>query len=87
MGKIAKLPVISLYGLSVEAYANERNIGKYSHVVSQIRDAIGEFTTKQMDKYFKVNEKFCDKTVECIKEHPEWDDDQVIEAVELEEFL
>lgn len=71
--------------LLMEAYINERNIGKYSHVVSLIRDAIGEFTTKQMAKCFKVSEKFCDKTVEYIKEHPEWDDDQVIEAVDWEE--
>lgn len=68
-----------------EAYLNERLIGKYSHVVSMIRGVIGEFTTKQMAKYFKVDEEFCERTVECIKEHPEWNDDQVIEDVDWDE--
>jgi len=68
-----------------EAYRNERNIGKYSHVVSMIRDAIGEFSTMQMAKIFKVNKKFCDETVKCMKEHPEWSDDQVIDAVDWDD--
>ena len=69
----------------MEAYTTHEDIGKYRHVVSQIRDVIGEFTTKQMARLFKVNEKFCKQTVECINEHPDWDDDQVIEAVDWEE--
>lgn len=73
------------YMLLMEAYAHERSMGEYIRVVSQIRDAIGELTTKQMSKYFKVKEKACQDAVECISVHPDWDDEQVADHVEWEE--
>lgn len=73
------------YMLLMEAYAHERSIGEYIRVVSQIRDAIGDFTTKQMSKYFKVKEKACKNAVECIKAHPDWDDEQIADHVDWEE--
>ena len=39
--------------LLVEAYAHHEEIGAYKKVVSQIRDAIGDFTTKQLSKILK----------------------------------
>ena len=73
------------YMLLMEAYARERSIGEYIRVVSQIRDAIGDFTTKQMAKYFKVKEKACKDAVEYITTHPDWDDEQIADHVDWEE--
>ena len=72
------------YMLLLEAYARERYIGEYIRVVSQIRDAIGDFTTKQMAKYFKVKEKACKDAVECIAAHPDWNDEQIADQVDWE---
>ena len=44
-----------LYMLLVEAYARERSMGRYVTLVSQIRDTIGELTSKQMARYFKAS--------------------------------
>lgn len=73
------------YMLMMEAFAHERNMGKYINLISQIRNAIGDFTTKQMAKYFVVNEKFCKDAVKCIQTHPDWDDEQIAEQIDWEE--
>ena len=73
------------YILLMEAYARERSMGEYIKVVSLIRDVIGDFTTKQMAKYFKVKEKACKDAVECITAHPDWDDEQIADHVDWEE--
>ena len=67
-----------------EAYAWEREMGGYVKVVSQIRKAIGEFTTKQMAKIFDVKETDCAETISIIQEHPDWDDEMVAEEVNWE---
>lgn len=71
--------------LLVEAYARERTMGEYRRVVSQIRDAIGDFSTKQLAKILKVREKDCAAAIECIEAHPDWDDDQVAEHIDWED--
>ena len=73
------------YMLLVEAYARERSMGRYVTLVSQIRNAIGEFNSKQMARYFKAREKECIATIECIKAHPDWDDERVAEEIDWEE--
>ena len=73
------------YMLLMEAYARERSIGEYIRVVSLIRNAIGDFTTKQMAKYFKVKEKACKDAVDYITTHPDWDDEQIADHVDWEE--
>ena len=73
------------YMLLMEAYARERSLGENMKVVSMIRDAIGDLTTKQMSKYFKVKEKSCKDTIECITAHPDWDDEQIADEVDWEE--
>ena len=60
-------------------------MGKYINLVSLIRNAIGDFTTKQMAKIFKVSEKFCKDAVKCIQTHPDWDDEQIAEQIDWEE--
>ena len=73
------------YMLMMEAFAHERSMGKYINLISQIRNAIGDFTTKQMAKYFVVSEKFCEDAVKCIQTHPDWDDEQIAEQIDWEE--
>ena len=73
------------YMLMMEAFAHERSMGKYIHLISLIRNAIGDFTTKQMAKIFKVSEKFCKDAVKCIQTHPDWDDEQIAEQIDWEE--
>lgn len=73
------------YMLLMEAFARERSIGGYIAKVSQIRDTIDELSTKQMAKYFKLNENACMNAVECIITHPDWDDEQVAESIDWEE--
>ena len=73
------------YMLLVEAYARERRMGAYDKVVSVIRDAVGEFTTKQLAKILKVKEKDCAAAIRCIEEHPDWDDEQVAEHIDWDD--
>ena len=68
--------------LLMEAYAHERSMGEYIKVVSLIRNAIGDFTTSQMSKYFKVKEKACEDVIACITTHPDWDDEQIADHVD-----
>ena len=70
------------YMLLMEAYARERNMGKYEVIVSQIRNAIDEFTTQQMSKYFRVQEKDCAAVIEYIQTHPDWNDEQIAEQID-----
>ena len=73
------------YMLLAEAYARERSMGGYVKVVSQIRDTIGEFTSRQMARYFKTSEKDCAAAIECIQAHPDWDDEQVAEEIDWQD--
>ena len=67
--------------LYMEALANERNLGEYKRVVSQIRDAINELPLQKMAKYFKVTEENCADVIDCIQKHPDWDDGQIAEEI------
>lgn len=60
-----------------EAMANARRLGRHERVVSQIRDAVNELSLKAMAKYFKVKEQDCSAVIDCIKKHPDWDNEQV----------
>ena len=68
--------------LLVEAYAHHEEFGAYKKVVSQIRDAIGDYTTKQLSKILKVKEKDCAAVIACIEAHPDWDDERVAEEID-----
>ncbi len=73
------------YMLLVEAYAQQKELGANKKVVSVIRDAIGDFSAKQLAKLLKVKEKACVATIECIEAHPDWDDEQVAEEIDWED--
>ena len=71
--------------LLVEAYARERSMGAYQKVVSLIRKAIGQFSAKQMASVFDVKEKDCTAVIQCIEDHPDWDNERVAEEVNWED--
>ena len=68
-----------------EAYARERTMGRYVTLVSQIRDAVDDFSTKQLAKLFKVNENDCKAIIDCIAIHPDWDDERIAEEIDWED--
>ena len=65
----------------MEALANERNLGEYKRVVSQIRKSIKRLSTQEMADYFDVTEENCAAVINCIQEHPDWDDEQIAEEI------
>ena len=73
------------YMLLAEAYARERSMGKYETVVSQIRKSLNKFDTQEMAEIFDVAEKDCAVVIDCIREHPDWDNERVAEEIYWEE--
>ena len=73
------------YMLLAEAFANERSMGAYAMVVSLIRDAFHELTVPKMAKYFKVSENDCAAVINCINEHPDWDNERIAEEIYWED--
>ena len=71
--------------LLVEAYAQHEELGAYKKVVSQIRDAVGCFTTTQLAKILKIKEKDCTAVIKCIEDHPDWDNERVAEEIDWDE--
>ena len=73
------------YMLLMEAYAQHEELGAYKKVVSVIRDAISDFSAKQLAKILKVKEKDCAAAIACIEAHPDWDDERVAEEIDWED--
>ena len=73
------------YMLLAEAYANERAMGKYETFVSQIRRSSNRFSPQEMADYFNVSEQDCISVLDCIREHPDWDDGQIAEEIYWED--
>ena len=69
------------YMLYMEALANEKNLGEYKRVVSLIRKSIKRLSTQEMADYFDVTEENCAAVINCIQEHPDWDDEQIAEEI------
>ena len=69
------------YMLLAEAYANERTMGRYEDKVSLIRKALNRLSPQEMADYFDVTEQDCISVLDCIREHPDWDDRQIAEEV------
>ena len=67
------------YMLLMEAYAMREETGEHKRVVSQIRKSLKRkrFSTQEMADYFDVPEQDCTSVLDCIREHPDWDDRQV----------
>ena len=69
------------YMLLAEAYANERTMGRYEDKVSLMRKALNRLSPQEMADYFDVTEQDCISVLDCIREHPDWDDRQIAEEV------
>ena len=70
------------YMLLMEAYAMREETGEHKRVVSLIRKSSNRLSTQEMADYFDVPEQDCSAVLDCIKEHPDWDDRQVAEEIE-----
>ena len=58
----------------------------YKWLIRNCKGAVyGPDTSKQMAKYFKAREKECIAAIECIKAHPDWDDERVAEEIDWDE--
>ena len=72
------------YMLLMEAYAMREETGKHMTVVSQIRKSLkrNRFSTQEMADYFDVSEQDCSAVLDCIREHPDWNDRRVAEEID-----
>ena len=68
--------------LLMEAYAMKEETGRHMNTVSLIRDMINELPVDKMARYFKVSEQDCSAVLDCIREHPDWNDRQVAEEID-----
>ena len=69
------------YMLYMEALANERSIGEYKRVVALIRKSSDRLSTQDMANYFDVNEQDCSTVLDCIREHPDWNDEDIAREI------
>ena len=69
------------YMLLMEAYAMREETGEHKRVVSQIRKSSNRLSPQEMADYFDVTEQDCVAVLDCIREHPDWDDRQIAEEV------
>ena len=71
--------------LLAEAYAMRENLGEHRRVVSQVRKSLNKLDTQEMSDFFDVSESDCEAVIECIKEHPDWDNEQIAEEIYWED--
>ncbi len=69
------------YMLYMEALATEKSIGEYKRVVAQIRKSLNRLSTHDMADYFDVNEQDCSAVIDCIREHPNWNDEDIAREI------
>ena len=72
------------YMLLMEAYAMREETGEYKRVVSQIRKSLKRkrLSAEEMADYFDVSEQDCSAVLDCIREHPDWNDRQIAEEID-----
>ena len=71
--------------LLMEAFANERIAGEHRRVVSLIRKSLNRLSLQEMADYFDISEQDCRTVLDCIREHPDWDDRQIAEEIYWED--
>ncbi len=69
------------YMLYIEALANERSIGEYKRGVALIRKSSECLSTQDVANYFDVNEQDCSAVLDCIREHPDWNDEDIAREI------
>ena len=73
------------YMLLTEAYAIREDNAVHSKLVSQIRKSSKRLSPQEMADYFDVTEQDCLSVLDCIREHPDWDDRQIAEEIYWED--
>ena len=70
------------YMLLMEAYVEQRLLGRGKTIVRQIRKVMNQASIDQMTFFMDVSVSECEEVIELIKEHPDWDDEQI--AMEID---
>lgn len=72
------------YMLLMEAYAMREETGKHMNTVSLIRKSLKRkrLSAEEMADYFDVSEQDCSAVLDCIREHPDWNDRQIAEEID-----
>ena len=70
------------YMLLMEAYAEQRLLGRGKTIVQTIRRMVDKLSLEQMAFFMDVSVSECEEVIELIKEHPDWDDEQI--AMEID---
>jgi predicted transposase/invertase (TIGR01784 family) len=73
------------YMLLAEAYAERERIADGKRVVRLIRRKMDIFDIAEMADLFDVSIPECENVVKLIKEHPDWDDEQVATEIDWED--
>ena len=68
-----------------EAYARERRMGRYETLVSLIRKSMNRLPPTLLADYVDVKPEDCISVIQCIKTHPDWDNDQIAEEIDWED--
>ena len=71
--------------LLMEAYANERAMGRHENKISLMRKSLNQLSPQEMSDYFDISEQDCISVLNCIREHPDWDDGQIAEEIYWED--
>ena len=73
------------YMLLAEAFAMREILGEYKRVVSLIRKSLKKFNAHEMADVFDVSENDCKAVINCINEHPDWDNERIAEEIYWED--
>ena len=68
--------------LLMEAYAEQRLLGRGKTIVRLIRRKMDQLDIAEMSDLFDISIEECESIVELIKDHPDWDDEQI--AMEID---
>ena len=63
----------------------QQKLGKYSEKVAMIRSNNGEVSNETMIKVLRINENDYNRIMYFIDNHPDWDDEDVADAILNEE--
>ena len=54
-----------------------KKLGKYEHIVTTVRGFYGEIPDEMIINKAKISQSLFNSILECIANHPDWDDEDV----------
>jgi len=73
------------YMLLAEAYAEQRMLERGRIYVRQIRKMMNQLSIDQITFFLDITLPECEEVINLIKEHPDWDDEQVAMEIDWED--